>query len=66
MRADDRPRNGVAVTAAASLSMTADAAVQHVASHAFEPIGAWWTRCRHCRLAEAAHQTTTAAQERSQ
>jgi hypothetical protein len=38
-------------------------ATVHVTGHAFEPRGAWWTTCRHCSLAEAAHQATTVADE---
>lgn len=38
-------------------------AAQHVDDHPFEPRGEWFTTCQHCRLAEAAHQTTTLEQE---
>lgn len=27
--------------------------------HPFEPRGAWYTLCKHCSLAEAAHDETT-------
>lgn len=30
-----------------------------ITNHAFEPEDAWWTVCRVCGLAEAAHETTT-------
>jgi hypothetical protein len=36
-------------------------AVQHdetpalISDHKFEAMGEWYTRCRHCKLAEAAH-----------
>lgn len=26
-----------------------------ITDHPFEPRGEWWTRCRRCDLAEAAH-----------
>jgi hypothetical protein len=26
-----------------------------ITTHAFVPEGEWWTTCRHCGLAEAAH-----------
>jgi hypothetical protein len=29
-----------------------------ITDHKFEPMGEWWTRCKHCRLAEAAHAET--------
>lgn len=34
----------------------------HITDHHFEPTGAWWTVCKHCKLAEAAHQMTTVMQ----
>ncbi len=30
-----------------------------IVSHDFEPRGAWWTPCRICKMAEAAHARTT-------
>lgn len=36
-----------------------DEAPAIVADHAFEPIAEWWSVCKHCRLAEAAHKETT-------
>lgn len=30
-----------------------------VTDHAFAPRGEWWTRCKHCNLAEAAHMRTS-------
>jgi hypothetical protein len=36
-----------------------DEAPSAVTDHAFEPRGAWYTKCKHCDLAEAAHATTT-------
>ena len=52
-------RNG-----AAAAAPTADPpAAAPVTDHPFEPRGAWYSPCRHCRLAEAAHRTTTLAQE---
>lgn len=30
-----------------------------IADHAFEPRGAWYTLCKHCKLAESAHKETT-------
>lgn len=29
-----------------------------ITDHKFEPMAEWWTRCKHCRLAEAAHAYT--------
>lgn len=26
-----------------------------ITDHKWSPIDEWWTRCRHCRLAQAAH-----------
>jgi hypothetical protein len=36
-----------------------DEAPSGVTDHAFEPRGAWYTQCRHCGLAMAAHRETT-------
>lgn len=36
-----------------------DEAPSGVTDHAFEPRGAWYTLCRHCGLAMAAHKETT-------
>lgn len=30
-----------------------------ISDHAFEPRGEWWSLCKHCPLAEAAHAETT-------
>lgn len=30
-----------------------------ITDHPFVPAGAWWTRCKHCKLAESAHRETT-------
>jgi hypothetical protein len=30
-----------------------------ITTHAFVPESAWWSTCRQCGLAEAAHLTTT-------
>lgn len=30
-----------------------------ITDHAFEPRGDWYTVCKHCHLAEAAHAETT-------
>lgn len=30
-----------------------------ITDHAFEPRGEWWTLCKHCTRAEAAHAETT-------
>lgn len=38
--------------------MTDTKAASHITDHAFEPKGAWWTLCRHCNIAEAAHRDT--------
>lgn len=27
--------------------------------HAFDPVGKWWSLCRHCNLARAAHTSST-------
>lgn len=37
----------------------ADQTPAPVEGHAFEPKGAWWTTCKHCGLAEAAHASST-------
>lgn len=39
--------------------MTDTAHSQHVTDHAFVPKDKWWTVCRTCGLAEAAHRDTT-------
>lgn len=36
-----------------------DEAPANIDNHAFEPRGAWYTQCRHCGLAMAAHRETT-------
>lgn len=36
-----------------------DEAPAEIDDHAFEPRGAWYTLCRHCGLAMAAHEETT-------
>jgi hypothetical protein len=36
-----------------------DEAPAEIRDHAFEPRGAWYTLCKHCDLAEAAHSETT-------
>lgn len=36
-----------------------DEAPSQIVDHAFEPRGAWYTQCRHCGLAMAAHSETT-------
>ena len=36
-----------------------DEAPSGITDHAFEPDGAWYTRCKHCHMAEAAHAETT-------
>lgn len=30
-----------------------------ISDHAFEPRGEWYTLCKHCSLAQAAHAETT-------
>lgn len=30
-----------------------------ISDHAFEPRTEWWSRCKHCKLYEAAHKETT-------
>lgn len=30
-----------------------------ISDHAFEPKAAWYTLCKHCNLAESAHESTT-------
>lgn len=30
-----------------------------ISDHAYEPRGEWWSLCKHCGLAEAAHSETT-------
>lgn len=32
-----------------------DETPSQIVDHKFSPMGEWWTRCRHCKLAEAAH-----------
>jgi hypothetical protein len=32
-----------------------------ITAHAFVPEGQWWSTCRHCGLAEAAHLTSERA-----
>lgn len=39
--------------------MEYDEAPSGITDHAFEPRGAWYTQCRHCGLAMAAHRETT-------
>lgn len=34
-----------------------------VADHPFQPVGAWFTVCRTCGLAEAAHTRTTLTEQ---
>lgn len=36
-----------------------DEAPSKIDDHAFEPRGAWYTLCKHCTLAMAAHDRTT-------
>lgn len=36
-----------------------DEAPSNIDDHAFEPRGAWYTLCKHCGLAMAAHERTT-------
>lgn len=36
-----------------------DEAPAIISDHAFEPKGAWYTQCRRCGLAMAAHSTST-------
>jgi hypothetical protein len=36
-----------------------DEAPSGITDHAFEPRGAWYTLCRHCGMAMAAHRETT-------
>lgn len=36
-----------------------DEAPSAISDHAYEPRGAWYTVCRICNLAEAAHTETT-------
>lgn len=36
-----------------------DEAPSGITDHAFEPRGEWYTLCRHCGLAQAAHAETT-------
>lgn len=36
-----------------------DEAPSNIVDHAFEPSGAWWSLCKHCNLAQAAHLETT-------
>jgi hypothetical protein len=36
-----------------------DEAPSVITDHAFEPRGAWYTVCKHCSLAMAAHAETT-------
>jgi hypothetical protein len=35
-------------------------------NHAFAPDGDWWTTCRQCGLAEAAHLSTTRSLAKSE
>lgn len=30
-----------------------------ITDHAFEPVGQWWSLCKHCNLAQAAHSSST-------
>lgn len=36
-----------------------DEAPSGITDHSFEPRGEWYTLCRHCGLAQAAHAETT-------
>jgi hypothetical protein len=36
-----------------------DEAPSNITDHAFEPRGEWYTLCRHCGFARAAHQDST-------
>lgn len=36
---------------------TSDPAI--ITDHPFEPEGEWYSLCKHCRLAQAAHSTST-------
>lgn len=36
-----------------------DQAPSLITDHPFEPRGEWWSLCKHCRLAQAAHKETT-------
>lgn len=36
-----------------------DTAPAIISDHPFRPRGKWWTLCRHCGLAEAAHARTS-------
>jgi hypothetical protein len=36
-----------------------DETPSQITSHAFAPIGEWYTRCKFCYLSEAAHMETT-------
>ena len=29
-----------------------------ITDHAYEPIDQWWSLCKHCRLAQAAHSSS--------
>lgn len=40
-------------------SVEFDETPPEIKDHAFEPRGAWYTRCKHCGLAQAAHSETT-------
>jgi len=33
-----------------------DTTPSQITDHAFEPRGEWWTLCKHCPLARAAHR----------
>lgn len=35
-----------------------DETPSNIVDHAFEPRGEWYTLCKHCGLAESAHQRT--------
>lgn len=39
--------------------VTHDEAPAIISDHAFEPRTEWWSLCKHCGLAEAAHSETT-------
>lgn len=36
-----------------------DEAPSIVHDHAYEPSGEWWSLCKHCGLAQAAHSSST-------
>lgn len=36
-----------------------DEAPSVIVDHPFEPRGAWWSLCKHCGLAQAAHSAST-------